>query len=244
LKQATWNPYLDRAYFFRTANESLSEREADDVEGRLGPCFSLVEGKCRRPIQNRYFSTYQFGGAASRQRDRTSPPISREPIDCQKFYWRHRRRNQALAALARNLGETNESVAVLTENLAHAEALSRLLRDWVLAKKGAVPEKMPQRMIVTLSAADTWKEFCPATVINAAGGFHSPWLLDWAEQMSQSGSSVRIVDLTDGFDETASRLAARRLEAYREAGWHWRPLENSVVRAVGRSLRSAQIAKE
>lgn len=239
LKQAPQNPYLDRAYLFRTVNQPLTEREADGIEGRLGPSFSLVTGKYCWSHQPRYFLTYEFGGAGSHQRNRT-PSRTVRGFDRQKLYWRHRRRNQALAALAQNLSETNGTLAVLTENVAHAEAFSRLLRDWALVKQGAVPAIMPDRFIVTVTAASRWQNFRPGTVVVASGGFHSPWLLDWGEEMCRSGSSVRLVDLTDGFDETASRLAAGRLDAYREAGWHWRPLANSVVRAVGRSLRLAQ----
>jgi hypothetical protein len=243
MKQLTLSPYLDRVYFFRTVNQVLSDRVADDFEGRVGPSFSLVDQRLdQRKL--RYFSTYEFGGTGSENGRRNLIGISSGTINHHKLYWTHRTRNQAVAALARELAETCRSVAILCENLIHAEALSRLLDGWTLVKKGQLPEKMPDRTIVTLTAADSWDKFCPETVVVASGGSPSPWLIDWGERMSQSGTAVRVIDLTDGFDDTANRLAAARLKSYRDSNWHWRPLPNSVVRAVGRAIRSSQKSQD
>ena len=85
MKQLTLNPYLDRAYFFRMANETLSDREADDFEGRVGPSLSLGNERLHHR-RFRYFSTYEFGGAGSKNGRRHLIGISRETINQHKLY--------------------------------------------------------------------------------------------------------------------------------------------------------------
>lgn len=240
MRRLTWNPYRDRIYFLLTTSDRISHQDADNLAGRLGPI--LMQPECPS-TGSTTFSTFRFGG--DNCRDRGPSPNSRtfDASDRRKLYWRHRHRNKAIAAIARCLGNVEGTIAILVENRDHAEQLSRLLPDWTVVQKDAIPTSEAARTIITLTAADTWPKFQPETVVNSMGGSPSRWLIDFVEGLSRDGKMIRIVDLTDGFDVTAGRLAATRENAYRASGWHFRPLNRSVVQAVGRAIRSKRLQK-
>ena len=239
MKRLIFNPYRDRVYFLLTVADKLSDQDADDLAGRVGPILLQPE----KPVRGiTTFSTFQFGGRI-RSRD-NSRPRTFELFDERTLYWRHRPRNQAIAAIARCVEIGDGAVAILVENLDHAEHLSRLLPDWTVVQKDAIPTSEPARMIVTLTAADSWEQFHPETILVGMGGPASSWLIGSVERISHQGKSIRIIDVTDGFDDAAGRFAAARMNAYRRAGWHWRPLDGSLVRAVGQAIRVARPVKQ
>jgi hypothetical protein len=164
-------------------------------------------------------------------------------IDQRKWYWRHRPRNQAITALAEAFERPDASIAILVENSEHSRELSRYLPSWLVVRKGTAPKDLPPRLIITLTAAESISQFQPDTLVIGLGGRPSTWLIDLVAKLNRAGKAIRIIDLTDGFDDSAGRLAAARARAYRDSGWHWCPLDRSVVRCVGRAIRGLK-AKE
>ncbi len=237
MRMISWGPWRDRIYFLRTAGEPLSEKVEDDLVGRVGPV--LLQPR-KTPRSSTTFSCYKFGGTRPAENSRQSYRSMNTPIDKRKLYWRHRRRNQAIAALARHVDASDGAIAVLLETAEHAEAVSKLLPGWLVVTKDSVPADASVSMIITLTAAAEWKQFRPRDLVIGIGGAPSPWLLEWLSEMSRNGHAVRIIELTDGFEPTAAELATARLNSYREAGMHWRPLSRSGVQSVNRELRAAE----
>lgn len=237
MKSLIWGPYLERLYFLRTDDEQISEHDRDGLFGRVGPV--LIEPQATGTTSHA-FSIYAFGGKASLPIEPRSVPVDRALIDKRKLYWRHRRRNQALAALAAALDVGAGPVSLLVETLEHAQKLSALLPGWPVIWKDSRPDDLPANTIVTLTAAADWPAFRPRWLVVSMGGPPSPWLGGWLSRIADGGHAVQIVDLTDGFDSRAVRLASARQTAYCNAGCHWRPLPKSDVQRVGRALRHAQ----
>lgn len=235
MRRLTWSPYLDRIYVLLTTSDRLSDQDADNLAGRVGPILVRPRGTLKGVTT---FSTFRFGGRNTR---RSIPVKALHASERQKHYWRHRQRNIALAALADRLECSDGAIAILVESRGHAEQLSRLLPDWAVVGKEMIPTEQPSRMIITLTAAAAWSKFRPGTLVNAMGGSPSLWLCEFVNGLNMCGNSVHVVDLTDGFDDAAAQFAVSRQNAYRASGGHFRPLHKSVVMAVGRKLRDETV---
>ncbi len=229
-------PFRDRIYMLMSRHDPLSAADRDELDGRLGPEIS-----CTAAIPRVAHSLYIFGFGGQRKRQRRNDRDQTDhdtDFDKRHLYWQHFRRNQAIASLAQQLSPqpgSNLPLTVLAETLEHAALLSRLLPDFALIDYDHVPNVLPRTSIVTLTAAAGMPAFRPRTLIFAAGGPPSVWT---AQLLARSPDPMEILDLSDGFDPLAAKLAEARVAAWRSINCHWRPLPAAVVKSVGQQLRS------
>lgn len=241
MKRLLLLPFADRIYFLFTSSDVVTPSEQDGLLARVGPVLIAPD---RVDGVRHVFSIIPFGGMpAVRHHERQPDERRRDPLNKRKLYWRHRRRNQAIAAVAEAISSASTSTAVLVENLEHAQKLVAMLPGWSLVRRDSRPDELPIRSIVTLTAADSWTKFRPNRLVIACGDGPSPWLESWLTEMRDVGHQVQVIDLADGFDARAAALAEARKAAYRRTGCRGRPLPKSVERRVRCHLRTAQRAE-
>jgi hypothetical protein len=239
MKQLIWSPWLERVYFLRTTAEKLSTTDQDALFGRLGPGLLCPPSE---PHTSHCFSVFLFGGKpAVRHAERPAERHAADLLNKRKLYWRHGRRNQALAAMAQALNPDAGAIALMVETTEHANMLSAVLPGWpIVTNSTPVKNELPPRTIITLTAAKKSQQFRPGQLVWAAGGPPSEWLSGWLKDMAAVGHAVHVFDVGDAFDLTATRWAAARQSSYKRAGCHYRPLPNAVIKYTGRVLRQSQ----
>lgn len=246
MKSVIWRAYADRIYLLRTEAEQISAVDEDGLFGRLGP---VIISPKRPPAPVHTFSIFPFGGHVADRRvchgdqhgDRRDRHVGDDSgVELKrKHYWRHRRRNQALAGLAESLAGDGGPVTVFVETLEHAQHLAPLLPRWPLIRETNIPDEMPANTMVTQTAADICENFRPGRLVWAAGGPPSEWLAGWLREMTAVGQPVQIYDLSDGYSSEAKELADARHRRYGDNAIHWRPLSASIRNHVRKSLRHA-----
>ncbi|HUQ69062.1 MAG TPA: hypothetical protein VM165_06040 [Planctomycetaceae bacterium] len=245
MRKLTRYQEADRCYLISTSQIRVPRAEKDEWLFRPGP---VVYDQARLTSPESVYSSVAFGGSSGAKLPARRGNANRPLLDKRKLYWCHDVRNQLIAAIARELvadpsatpRDGRASVAVLVETQEHAGRLQKLLQGSTLVGKGAIPAAIPTNLILTTSAAAQWSDLRADCVIVGCGGLPSNWVASWLARQSAEGSAVQLIDLTDEFDAEAARLARARLDSYRAAGAHWRPLPNNTLKRAWRSLRTTR----
>ncbi len=243
LKLLGRQPGMQRLYLIRTEQDLICPNDVAELLHRIGPILCAF-GRHRLRAQH-ILHTVPFGG-----RHRPEKIPSGIQIDKKRgIYWRHQRRNQLLANLARQLASDEKSlktlpahrqhVAVLVDLTEHAHKLAGLLRGWPIVTQDDVTAPIPHRCIITLLAAAACPNLAPYYLINAGGGPASPWLESWLEERALARTAIRLVDLSDGFSGETAALSHGRQAGYKRAGAVWRPLAKQFLKPVLDALRDS-----
>ena len=244
LKVLGRQPAMERLYLIRTELDSISRPDEAELLHRIGPMiwkFGRYEPRAQHVCH-----IVTFGGRTPKEK----PPRGFH-VDKRRLYWRHFRRNQLVANLARQLATDEESlrtlptnrqhVVVLVEVTDHARKLAALLPGWPIITQDVATEPIPPRCIITLRAAVVCPTLAPLYFVNACGGAASPWLESWPDERALARTAVRIIDLSDGFSGVAATLSRGRQASYKRTGAVWRPLDNRLLKpaldALGDSSR-------
>ncbi len=246
LKLLGRQPAMERLYLIRTEQDSISDDNKAELLHRIGPM--IWEFGRHQPRAQHIFHTVTFGGRRANEN-----PLRGFQLDKQEVYWRHSRRNQFVANLARQLSDDGEAfrplaahrqhVVVLVEVTEHADKLAALLPGWPIVTHDDMTVPLPPRCIMTLSAADACPTFAPLFLVNACGGPASAWLESWLDERALARKAVRLVDLGDGFSGEAATLSLGRQAAYKRAGAVWTRLPKHILKpaldALGDVVRQA-----
>jgi hypothetical protein len=227
------NPSSERVFVIRSQDIRLSEADVDGLEAFVGP---VIANFGRKPARLTY-STVPFGGAGSRSRRRQGD------YDAQSGIVQHDRRNQALAALARELDgarRATDRICLVARNLEHATTLTAVLPGWDLIHKASPVLSWPFRCVVTLAAIERLAaqgRLQADDILWGAGGGKSGWVHRLLTHTTVRERPLRIVDLTDEFTHRAWREAQERTDAYKLAGGHYRPLPKALLRGVWKAIK-------
>ena len=242
LKVLARQPDMERLYLIRTQQDSISDNDEAELLHRIGPM--IWEFGRYHPRAKHIFHIVDFGG-----RQRNENPPRGFQLDKRKLYWRHTRRNQFLAILARQLSSEEQAfrslpadrqhVVVLAEVTEHASKLAALLPGWPVITQDQATSPLPPRCIVTLIAAAACPTLAPLYLVNACGGPPSPWLTSWLEERALAQTAIRLVDLSDGFSAEAASLSQARQAAYKQSRVHWRPLAEPILKPAQVALRNS-----
>lgn len=151
-----------------------------------------------------------------------------------KCYVHNSRRNRRIAQLARKYYESasEPTVTVLVEQLDHAIALGKVLKDWPIhssndvdtyGKPGRVRTRLKndrkhspgRRQIVLADVARQFPGYETDIVITASSGPHVAALPEsWLYQLDWQPRPLRIVDFRDRFNPQTKRWSRNRQRAY------------------------------
>ena len=233
LKVLGRQPDMERLYLIRTMQDLVGKNDEAELLHRIGPM--IWEFGRHQPRAQHLFHIVNFGG---KQPNEPLPWGFR--VNKLSRYWRHSRRNQLVANLARQLATDDEAfrplpvnrqhVVVLVELTEHVHKLAALLPGWPVITQDNVSSPLPPRCIMSLTAAEACPTLAPLYLVNACGGPASPWLESWLDVRAVARTAVRIVDLGDGFSGEAATLSRGRQAAYKRAGAVWRPLPRHILK--------------
>ncbi len=242
MKLLARQPEMQRMYLVRTEQDEVSPRDEQELLHRVGQM--LWQFGRIAPRAQHVFHVVNFGGLV---REGNAPRGS--PINKRKLYWRHSRRNEFVANVARQLDADEEvfrslpadrqRVAILVETTEHAHKLGGLLRGWPIVTHDDVTSPLPPRCIVTLRAAAASPSFAPHFLINACGGPASPWLEAWLDGRTLGRTAIALIDFSDGFSGEAANHSRNRQASYKRAGAVWRPLPMCIVKPALDALRNS-----
>ncbi len=232
-------------YGLRRQADRYGARRELQLEGLLGPILGRVgDASPRIPVSVDF--------ADWRCKDRDCGEFGLEWK--RHGIWRNDERNDAVAAIARGLVEGDEAklwehglffetastarppdrartVAILVESLEHARALQQRLPGWRIAsdrsddsshETGAADDV--HRAVVTTLRMKGILRLNVDVLIRADG---TPWTLHLPaidHVLRDHAAGLKIVDMRDQFDQTASLATEERLAAYQDKSW---PIRNA-----------------
>jgi len=234
MKGVIQNLSRERMYFIRIESDRFSVADEEELQHRIGPVIPDL-GPPNTTVSHTFY-TVRFSSRTRPHQDGTRTGNGKRDE-----YWQNKRRNRAIAAVAKQialLASRSQKVVVLVEVPEHARNLGELLDKWQIRINPNSGGLLPTCSIVTLSAASTREDFDPSWVINAMGGPPSKWLTQWLARQSKNGASIRVVDLTDRFSAEAAACSDARQKMYKQTS-HWRPLAATILKPALDELRAS-----